>query len=232
MSNTTWYFHTVQKYRGELSRINAKYDRQLEEKKGYSGSAGYVRDVETINQKRAAEIKALRDECGDAFDRCIRSMEKNARERAAVPPTDEQMRLLQVLKLKSNITRDDLTHAARSMGDCGLALSTLEEIARDHGILGFHAGSTGVSDQFARDVIGNFAKSAKVTLSANRTNQRRQLMDPGGLGDGQYGTLPKMENIQKFRLDVDPESAQDCASRWGGVPSNVFEAFAAVVDGA
>lgn len=229
MSNITWYFHTVQKYRGDLSKINDKYDGQIDGKKSYAGSVGYTADIEKIERERAAEIAALRDECRDAFDRCLQSMQKSAQSRPAVAPTDEQMRLIQLLKLKEGVTRDDLEHAAHSMGDCGLALSILEEIARSHDIVGFHAGGAAVSDQFVKDAIRAFAESARVTLSLDRTDQRRQLMDTGGMGGGQFGTIPGAENIKKFRLDVDPESAQDCAARWGGVPGDVFEAFETAV---
>lgn len=158
-------------------------------------------------------------------------MQEHAQTRPAVAPTDEQMRLIQLLKLKERVTRDELEHAANSMGDCGLALSILEEIARAHDILGFHAGGEGVSDQFVRDAIRTFAKSARTTLSLDRTNQRRQLMSPNGTGEGLWGNSPRMGDIEKFRLDVDPESAKDCAGRWGGIPGDVYEAFSRVVNG-
>lgn len=231
MNNVTRYFHTVQKYREGLETINAKYDCELEKKKGYAGSAGYVKDVETIGQKRAAEIKALRIECGDAFGRCIRSMEENAKSRPATPPTVEQLNIIQLLKMKESVSRDELTAAARSMGECGLALSILEEIARAHDIMGFNAGGNIVSDRFVKDAISAFSKSARITLSLDRVNQRRQLMETGGMGDGQFGTIPVMGNIGKFKLDIEPENAQDCAARWGGVPSDAYEAFCKAVDG-
>lgn len=228
MKNTEWYHAIVVKYRRGLNEINAKFDRQIEEKAGYSGSPRYMEDVKAIERERATEIAALRADCAESFDTCIKSMELHAQSRPAVPPTDEQMRLLQVLKLKSNITRDDLTHAAHSMGDCSLALSVLEEIAAEHDILGFHAGGAGVSDQFVRDAIRAFAKSARTTLTLERTNNRAALMRGE---EGPHGTAPAFGNIEKFRLDVDPENAKDCAGRWGGVPVELYAAFCLAVDG-
>ena len=226
MANTEYFYNTVRRYRTGLNKINAKFDRQIEAKAGYAGSPRYTEDVKEIEQERAAEIAALRADCAESFDTCIKSMELHAQSRPAVPPTDEQMRLLQVLKLKSNITRDDLTHAAHSMGDCSLALSILEEIAVEHDILGFHAGGAGVSDQFVRDALRGFAKSARTTLTLERTNNRAELMRGT---EGPHGTAPAFGNIEKFRLDVDPESARDCAGRWGGVPGELYDAFCSVV---
>lgn len=225
MSNVEWYYKTVMKYRECLNKINEKFDQQIESKKSYIGSAGYAADVEKIDGERTAEIAALRTECSKAFDACLASMQEHAQARPAVAPTDEQMRLVQLLKLKEHVSRDELEHAANSMGDCGLALSILEEIARANDILGFHAGGEVVSDQFVRDAIRTFAKSARTTLSLVRTNQRRQIMNPNGTGEGLYGNSPRMGDIEKFRVDIDPESAQDCAGRWGGVPGELYKAF-------
>ena len=228
MKNTEYYYNTVRRYRQRLTEINEKFDTKIEEKAGYTGSPRYMEDVKAIERERTAEIAALRADCSESFDTCIENMELHAQSRPAVPPTEEQMRLLQVLKLKSNITRDDLTHAAHSMGDCSLALSVLEEIATAHDILGFHAGGNTLSDQFVRDAIRAFSKSARTTLTLDRTNNRAALMRGT---EGPHGTTPAFSNIEKFRLDVDPENAQDCAGRWGGVPTELFEAFSRAVDG-
>lgn len=228
MKNVEYYFTIVQRYRKGLSEINAKFDKQIEAKAGYAGSPRYTEDVKAIERERTAEIAALRADCAESFDTCLKSMKLHAQSRPAVPPTDEQMRLLQVLKLKSNITRDDLTHAAHSMGDCSLALSVLEEIAAEHGILGFRAGGVGVSDQFVRDAIRAFAKSARTTLTLDRTNNRAELMRGT---EGPHGTAPAFSNIGKFRLDIDPENARDCAGRWGGVPGELYEAFTVATGG-
>ncbi len=228
MNHVEWYFHTVQKYRSGLRSVNNKFDEQTESQKRYAGSQGYEKDIEKIEQARAAEIAALRDECRDAFNSCLAAMQKNVQARPAVAPTQEQLALLQVLQMREKLTRDELSHAAHTMADCPTALGVLEELARKHEILGFHAGGVCVSDQFVNDSIRAFARNARITLSLDRTNQRRKLIS----GDeGPHGTSPSFENISKFRLDVDPESAQYCAGRWGGVPGNVYEAFCAAVDG-
>lgn len=231
MKHTEWYFHTVQKYRRGLDRINAKYDAQIEDKEGYRGSPRFESDLAEIAQKRATEIEALRADCRDDFNRCLTAMEKGAKSRPTVPPTPEQLNIIQLLKMKASVSRDELEHAAHGMGECSLALSVLEEIARDHDILGFHAGGTAVSDAFVSDCIGAFAKNARITLTLDRTNQRRALMETNGMGDGQLGTIPGMQSIQKFRIDIDPDSAQSCAERWGGVPAGAYTAFCKAVDG-
>lgn len=228
MKNTEYYYNTVRRYRQRLTEINEKFDTKIEEKAGYTGSPRYMEDVKAIERERATEIAALRADCAESFDTCLKSMELHAQRRPTVPPTDGQMRLIQLLKLKESVTRDDLTHAALACEGCLIALSVLEEIAAEHDIMGFRTGGVGVSDQFVRDAIREFAKSAKITLSLDRTNNRAALM----MGtEGPHGTTPAFSNIGKFRLDVDPENAQDCAGRWGGVPTELFEAFSRVVDG-
>lgn len=228
MKNTEWYHAIVVKYRRGLNEINAKFDRRVEEKAGYVGSARYETDLQKINGDRAGEVEALRRDCSADFDRCLSKMQTAAQSRPAAPPTDEQMRLIQLLKLKESVTRDDLTHAALACEGCPLALGVLEEIATAHDILGFHAGGNTLSDQFVRDAIREFAKSARTTLTLDRTNNRAELMRGT---EGPHGTAPAFGNIEKFRLDVDPENAQDCAGRWGGVPGELYEAFTAATGG-
>lgn len=160
MKNTEYFYSTVRQYRQGLAEINAKFDRQIEAKAGYAGSPRYTEDAKGIERDRATEIAALRADCAESFDTCIKSMELHAQSRPAVAPTDEQMRLVQLLKLKESVTRDDLTHAALACEGCPIALGVLEEIAIAHDIWGFHAGGRGVSDQFVRDAIRAFAKSA------------------------------------------------------------------------
>ncbi len=228
MTNTEWYFSITRKYRAGLNRINTKFDEQIEGQKRYAGSQGYEADIAKIEQVRAAEITALRDDCRDSFNRCLAAMQRNAQARPAVAPTQEQFVLLQVLQMREKLTRDELNHAAHTMADCPTALGVLEELARRHEILGFRAGGMCVSDQFVADSIRAFARNARITLSLDRTNQRRKLISGN---EGPHGTSPSMENISKFRLDVDPANAQECAARWGGVPMEVYEAFCKAVDG-
>lgn len=231
MSNIGTYFDTVKRYRRGLDEINQRYDTQLEAKEGYRGSAGYAADVEKIEGERMAEIQVLRTECSKAFDACLASMQEHAARRPMPAPSQEQLALLQALQMREHLSRDELEHAATSLQDCPVGLGVLEELGRKHEVLGFHAGGAAVSDQFIRDTFRRLTKNARTTLSMTRTNQRRRLMDPGGKGDGLFGTLPTMENIGLFKLDIDPESAQECAGRWGGVPEDVYEAFCKVVNG-
>jgi len=231
MKHTEWYFHINQKYRSGLDRVNDKFDAQIEGKTHYAGSAGYAADIKEIEKKRVAEIAALRDECKDEFSRCIAAMEKNAQRRPMTAPTQDQLAILQALRMREKLTRDDLNHAANAMADCSVGLGVLEELAKKHEILGFHA-PTGVSDAFVQRAIKSFADSANTVLKLERTNQRRQLMNPTpGTGEGPFGTAPSADAIAKFRVDVDAQSAQDSAARFGGVPLEVYSAFCEAVDG-
>jgi len=226
-NNVEKYFDVVRKYRHGLDEINKKFDELVEAKKCYAGSVGFETDIKAIEEKRAAEIAALREDCGESFDFCIAAMQKAAQSRLVTAPTEEQLRILETLKMREKLTRDDLVHASNAMSDCPLALGVLEELARKHEILGFRAGGVCVSDQFVADALREFSKSARITLSLARTNQRAELMRGT---EGPFGTSPAFENISKFRLDIDPESAEECAARWGGVSEGTYVAFCKAVN--
>lgn len=226
MNNLEWYYHIVQKYREGLTRINTKFDEKIKAKAGYKGSAQYEKDIAAIEKGRMGEIAALRADCGSDFDRCLASMSKNAKNRPAVAPTEEQLRLIQLLKLKERVTREDLEHVANSMQECGLALSILEEIAREKEILGFHAGNKGVSDQFVTDAIRSFANNARTILSLDYCGDNGRQLDRC---EGAFGAMPTMRSIEKFRVDVEPQGPMDCAGRFGGVPETAYKAFVEAV---
>lgn len=229
MTSVERNYNVVRKYRQGLNEINSRYDEQIEAKRQYLGSEGYTKDVEEIEKKRMSEISALREDCGESFDFCIAAMQKAAQSRPVTAPTEEQLRILETLKMRESLTRDDLTHESNAMSDCPLALGVLEELARKHEILGFHAGGTCVSDEFVNDAIREFAKSARTILTLDRANGRRELMDTHGMGDGPNGSIPSMETIAKFRVDVDTPTPEETASRFGGISTDLYEAFCEAV---
>lgn len=232
MKNTEYFYDTVRRYRQCLTEINAKFDKRIAEKAGYAGSPRYSEDVKAIELDRAAEITVLRADCAESFDTIIKSMELHAKERPMTAPTSEQIALLQALRMRERLTRDDLEHAANSMQGCVVALGVLDELAQKHELYGFHANGGGsLSNQFVRDAIQSLAKSARTLLTLDRTNQRRELMNANGQGGGQFGAIPSFAAIGKFKIDVDPENARDCVGRFGGVPGEVYKAFSESVDG-
>lgn len=222
MTNCEYYHSIVQRYRKGLGEINGKYDGQIKAKESYRGSAGYQADIEKIEQERAAEIAALRANCRESFDVCIKSMEIHAKERPMTPPTPEALAILQALQMREHLTRDDLEHAANAMQECSVALGVLEELGRKHEIMGFHVGGSNVSDQFVRDAIRTFSKSAQEILSLDRCGVRGQQLVTGG---GPNGTSFTTASIGKFRVDVDPQGLMDSAGRFGGVPGEAYKAF-------
>lgn len=230
MTNCEWYASIVGRYRRKLNEINEKYDQQAKSKEGYRGSPRYESDIAEIEQKRMGEINALRADCRDSFTNCIENMQKAADTRPMTAPTPEQLAILQALQMRERLTRDDLNHAANALTGCSVALGVLEELARKYEILGFHA-STGVSNAFVQGAIKSLADSANVLLTLERTNQRRELMNPApGTGEGPFGNHPSHANIKKFRIDVDPDSAQSCIDRFGGVSPDAYQAFCKATD--
>ena len=88
MKNTEYYYNTVRRYRQCLTEINGKFDEQLEAKSGYAGSPRYTDDVNEIERERAAEIAALRADCAESFDTCLKVWSSTPR---AVPPCRQHL---------------------------------------------------------------------------------------------------------------------------------------------
>lgn len=229
MTNCEYYYSIVNRYRLKLGEINAKFDKQIQAKEGYRGSAGYQADIQKIEQERTAEIAELRTNCRESFDNCIKSMEMNAKERPMTPPTPEALAILQTLQMREHLTREDLEHAAHATQDCAVALGVLEELGRKHEIMGFHAVGSDISDIAAENAIRAFARNAQVLLTLDRCGNRGAQLDFSG---GPNGNTPSSASIDKFRIDIDPKGPADCASIFGNVPVDTYAAFCKAVDGA
>ncbi len=215
MSNTSNYFSTVQKWRSGLRSINSVYDERRKNLERFKGSAGYDSDLKDLEAERAEEIKTLRVEVGSAFQSTIADMRvKAGTSRPFTAPSQEQLAILQALKMCPQVSLEALNRAAVSMAGNSLCLSVLDGIAQetDHNSVRYN---TEPSTKEINDCIESLEKDARGMLRLNRTDCRRDNCAPGG-------------DITLFRIDVDPENLGDCLSRFGNVKD--ADGFCAAVD--
>ena len=86
------------------------------------------RQADYMELRKHAE-KAVRDSLNAVVE-----SKKAAIRKASKAPSDEDIRLLQALSLRSNLTESDVIHAAEVIGSNLVSLGTLADIAKTHGI--------------------------------------------------------------------------------------------------
>lgn len=102
----------------------------------FKGSSGYTDDLKKAKQKRKSANDLARENARKKINECLKQMKDNASKVAFNPPTPEQVAILQVLSMKSTVTRAELDRAAQSMNGNSLALSALNDIASKHYYVG------------------------------------------------------------------------------------------------
>lgn len=134
MTNSQNYYQTVVTFQKKMAEITDEYNTTMTRATQYRGSEAH-RKIETdATAKRDADILALKQECWPKFQQIITDMRTAAASRPMIPPTQEMVNLLAVLKMRSTLTVDELKMAEISLKSCPAALSALDDLARAHNI--------------------------------------------------------------------------------------------------
>lgn len=130
MSNTQNYYDAYKTFRTGLDSINSAYEDSLSSIEKYKGSEGFEEHKKQFQEKRKNEIENLRATVRPKMFKAIDDMQETAINRKMKIPTEDEIRLLEILKMRDSVSRDELLQAARTLADCSSALSVLDEIAR------------------------------------------------------------------------------------------------------
>lgn len=135
MKNSQRYYERVRGFLNATKEIEDEHAATLNRAERFKGSTAY-KEVETeADAKRDAAIKAEREYTGKEIRAIIESMRQTVRSRRISPPSVEQVNVLEVLRMKKNVTADEIKQIANNLKDCPLALSVLLEVAHDHNII-------------------------------------------------------------------------------------------------
>ena len=188
MNYSERYYNNVRWFKDTMQQISDDYDAAVESIKGIEGSPRCKDIMSKATAQRDDMTRAARDKFGNAFREIVKGMRENVQSRHIVPPTQDQLATLQALQMRKSVSMDELKQAARTMAGCPLALSVLDEIAKDNG----HPGSrfnTALTPEYINRKIDNLERGAYSMLR----------------GDGPL-------------LKRHPESLEDCITRWGSIP--------------
>ena len=134
MNNTNLFYGKAKAFQDKRAARTAEYDFKVQALERYKGSDGYNDEVKTLRDQLEADLKALAAEYRPGFYEDLRLMREAIDKRPMKAPTSDQVNLLNVLKLKKEVTHEELTRVAEAVKDSALAISVVNEIAREHGI--------------------------------------------------------------------------------------------------
>lgn len=200
MKNTTRYFEAVSNYRNEMRELEKAYQREMTRLEQFKGSEYYTAHKKKADDERTAQLEVLRNKHRPIFDGIINDMEEVYKNKPAAMPTQDQLALLQTLKLRDKVSVEDVRQAANACTGCPAALEVLKEIAHKSGVMtaGF------ISDSAKPPKLDILRNRTGLLLSLHKIDNRREWVNSGWLDDN-----------DKFAIDADPKDEADCLRMMG-----------------
>lgn len=223
MDRTHEYCRIAQAHRDALRAIWATYNETMNRLERYKGSAGYDDDEREAARVRDEAIKAQAHATGKAFNQVLKEMREKAGGHVVAPPSDAELRLLQTLKLREKISRDELDAAGRALQDNTVALHALDDIARAHGHYGvcFKYPAWRDNKNEIQERIATLTDSARRIVKLTKPDSRREAFAAAFRHEGDLSTV---------LADRDFTSDRDAIEYYGNISDADFDTFASAVN--
>lgn len=222
MDRTHEYYRIAQAHREGLRAIWATYNDTMNRLERYKGSAGYDDDEREAARVRDEAIKAQAQVTGKAFDEVLKGMREKAGGNIVTPPGDDELRLLQTLKLRNHLSKEELQSAGRALQDNTVALHALDDIAQAHGhhnlFIAYPAWNDSESVHQRR--IASLTDSARRIVRMTKPDNRRETAKAAVYGG----------DIQSMRVDRDFDDERDMIQWYGNITDAEFDTFKSAVN--
>lgn len=215
MQNTTRLYEAINRFMMERSEAREEF---LVMKRRYAKAAGSEYYTETMNEarkKRESRVDAAQAAARQEMAEIAQAMTEKADSIAMNPPTDEQLRILSLLKMRDKLTKGELDAAANGMKDNAAALAMLDELAAKNEILTTSyirlAEGKLTADQ-SKNAIRSILSSCNQIIENRTGANRAQAMQEtyhaqiyGGNPDpDRFNQEPLFENEDSFYEKVSP----------------------------
>ena len=129
MSYTTKFFESAKRFQDKRKKIMDTYESRMNELEKHNGSEYYTEESAKAAGARDEALKSLKAEYTEVLYSFIGDMRKVNENRALTPPTEDELRLVQALKLRSKLTPPELQQAANALKGNETCLRIVQEIA-------------------------------------------------------------------------------------------------------
>ena len=225
MTNTRNFFETARSYREALNEAWNTFDGNMSKIERFKGSSGYNELAQKYVDERIKAVKSIQADYSNRFDAILRSMRENATSKGMKAPSTEQLALLQVLRMREHLERDEIVQAGKALQDCPAAVAVLDEIAEKSGFYGARVG--GVSTRSVMQHIDSLANATRRLIALDKPNSRREQMARASIHSPDH--IPNA--LYSFTVDRDVADEREAMSFYGNVNREDFEAFADSVNG-
>ena len=223
--NTEAFYVNAKKFQQEREKLVSEYEKTLKGMKRYEGSSGYKEDLEKLQKKHSEALTALQDEYRRSLRIIMSGMSEAVSKRKVNPPTNEQLNLLHLLKMREKVSEEELDRIAEMVKDNGIAMGVVQEVANSNGIVrNYQAMCKEMSSSYAQKQIQSLGKGLEDWLLYDTKKSGRLAQK---YYQDKYGLSPQ-EELPKRDLFEDMEG---CFREIAGMDQEELKLFSQAVDG-
>ena len=223
IKNTEVFYARAKQFQDKRAQLVSDYEKKLDSLKKYEGSKGYQEDLEKLQKAHSEDLKSLQDEYRVSLRTILKGMDEALSRRKVNPPTNDQLNLIHLLKMRDKVSREELDRVAEMVKDNGIAMGVIQEVARANGIMkNYESMCSEMSSSYAQKVINGISDGLEDWLQYDTPRAGRIA---NKYFNEKYGT-PERE-LQKRPLF---EDMGGCFSDLAGLDHDGLKLFSEAVD--
>ena len=193
--NSDRFYEVSLNFQNQRKLTVDKFESRMRELEKAKGSKYFDEQSQAAIEEKNSKLKALQSSYQAQVKDIFADMRKVNNSRKMQPPTEQQLAILNGLKLREHLSYDDIITAANSLCDNRFCLSVLNEIAHKNNVIGCNVMSFAKSDSFTigevENIISNAEKSIKDFVEYDTADSVRRIASQRAEHYGNSYTLPK-----------------------------------------
>lgn len=229
ISNTDLFYARAKTYQERRAAIVSSYDTRMKALERTKGSVYYTDECKKATAAKDEALTALKAEYWEYFNIAFKAMREANASRAMKPPTEEELRTLQLLKMKDKPTEAELEAAAKTLKGNVACLSVLTEISHNAGYLKSYdryAETKEMSITAAETTLQGLSKALNDFMDYDTTRAARLSRE---IVERQHG-LTGEDKSRELRKRPLFETKAECFEIIAGLSGDRLEAFKNAVD--
>lgn len=225
-NNSDLFFKALDNFQNKRRSATEAYRARLAQLEPTKGSKFYTEQVKKAADEYQQTTEQLRGEVAKSLTICLETMRHTNGRRPMTPPTEEEVRLLTVLKMRDNLSQSDIERAARSC-TTPAAADVVMEIATKHGAIlpgSDFDGTTDLSLSAVQSVLDSLKIEAEEFISSDISRPQRLYLEhyANNYGPVDWDTAPLRPLL---------ESKDEAFAKLGGINGRNLAFFYKAVDG-
>ena len=228
ISNSDLFFSRAKQFQDSRKEIMDVYEEKMKNLEDARGSKFFVNESKKVEAEKDNALKSLKDEYREYFRISLDAMSKANYGRKMVAPTEEELRTLQLLKMKENISLEELDCAANTLENNSTCIEVLKEITRKQGyVRNYQSVNKEMSISTVENTIKSIGRELHDFMQYDTSRAARLALERH---NNLYGETPSEKPLSKRRLF---QSKEECYHEFmAGLTDDNLTAFCKAVDGA